>query len=91
MLSRIASVIEIQNIQLQLQLQIKFFKYNYKHNYSVFKKINYNYNYNHTEIVINYSITCVIDPNPDFISFKTFLINKDTCICEAQSMKLSIL
>ena len=26
----------------------------------------------------------------NFISFKTFM-NKDTCICEAQSMKLSIL
>ena len=60
MLSKICSVIEIQNIQLQLQC--KFFKYNYKYNYSVFKKINYNYNY--AKIVINYSITCVIDPNP---------------------------
>ena len=63
MLSRISSVIEIQNIQLQLQC--KFFKYNYKYNFSVFKKNQLQLHKNCNEL-LNYSITCVIDPNPGY-------------------------
>ena len=85
MLSKICSVIEIQNIQIQLQC--KFSKYNYKYNYSVFKKINYNYNYNYAKIVINYSITCVIDPNPDGIIVLRFFSKVTTLQFQMQIMK----